>query len=117
MIDFKVLFAENALGLRFCYSLTWVCREIQVLCLQWDVESQELITKVMGDVSDHIGRPTDSVSLERNLIVWLFLQVIPFDNKGQLKEAFIIRLEELQVLDITFSLWLFKTYNCSSLPG
>ncbi|KAK9905245.1 hypothetical protein M0R45_000357 [Rubus argutus] len=70
-------------------------REIQVLCLQWDVESQELITKVMGDVSDHIGRPTDSG------------QVIPFDNKGQLKEAFIIRLEELQVLDITF------LYGCS----
>jgi DNA damage-binding protein 1 len=29
-------------------------------------------------------------------------KVIPFDNKGQLKEAFNIRLEELQVLDIKF---------------
>uniref|UniRef100_A0A2N9H817 Cleavage/polyadenylation specificity factor A subunit N-terminal domain-containing protein n=1 Tax=Fagus sylvatica TaxID=28930 RepID=A0A2N9H817_FAGSY len=33
--------------------------------------------------------------------------VIPFDNKGQLKEAFNIRLEELQVLDIKF------LYGCS----
>ncbi|KMZ57778.1 DNA damage-binding protein 1 [Zostera marina] len=30
------------------------------------------------------------------------MEVIPFDNKGQLKEAFNIRLEELQVLDIKF---------------
>ncbi|KAK2977803.1 hypothetical protein RJ640_029848 [Escallonia rubra] len=29
-------------------------------------------------------------------------EVIPFDNKGQLKEAFNIRLKELQVLDIKF---------------
>ncbi|KAI5604929.1 hypothetical protein BDE02_01G318600 [Populus trichocarpa] len=58
--------------------------------LQWDAETSELITRAMGDVSDRIGRPTDNG------------QVIPFDNKGQLKEAFNIRLEELQVLDIKF---------------
>ncbi|KAM7524858.1 hypothetical protein LguiA_014760 [Lonicera macranthoides] len=34
-------------------------------------------------------------------------EVIPLDNKGQLKEAFNIRLEELQVLDIKF------LYGCS----
>jgi DNA damage-binding protein 1 len=34
-------------------------------------------------------------------------KVIPIDSKGQLKEAFNIRLEELQVLDIKF------LYGCS----
>ena len=31
-----------------------------------------------------------------------FFKVIPVDSKGQLKDAFNIRLEELQVLDIQF---------------
>ncbi|KAG1365035.1 DNA damage-binding protein 1 [Cocos nucifera] len=53
-------------------------------------KKEEKERKAMGDVSDRIGRPTDNG------------QVIPFDNKGQLKEAFNIRLEELQVLDIKF---------------
>ncbi|KAK9936890.1 hypothetical protein M0R45_013712 [Rubus argutus] len=84
--------------------------------LQWDVESQELITKAMGDVSDRIGRPTDSGQIGiidpdcRLIGLHLYdglFKVIPFDNKGQLKEAFNIRLEELQVLDIKF------LYGCS----
>ncbi|EXC25620.1 DNA damage-binding protein 1a [Morus notabilis] len=70
----------------------------------------------MGDVSDRIGRPTDNgqigiIDPECRLIgLHLYdglFKVIPFDNKGQLKEAFNIRLEELQVLDIKF------LYGCS----
>ncbi|KAL5977135.1 DNA damage-binding protein 1a [Asimina triloba] len=79
--------------------------------LQWDAETSELITRAMGDVSDRIGRPTDNgqigiIDPECRLIgLHLYdglFKVIPFDNKGQLKEAFNIRLEELQVLDIKF---------------
>ncbi|KAJ6836683.1 DNA damage-binding protein 1a [Iris pallida] len=79
--------------------------------LQWDGETSELITRAMGDVSDRIGRPTDNgqigiIDPECRLIgLHLYdglFKVIPFDNKGQLKEAFNIRLEELQVLDIKF---------------
>ncbi|XP_020248507.1 DNA damage-binding protein 1a [Asparagus officinalis] len=79
--------------------------------LQWDAEASELITRAMGDVSDRIGRPTDNgqvgVSISDCRLIGLHLydglfKVIPFDNKGQLKEAFNIRLEELQVLDIKF---------------
>ncbi|ONK57039.1 uncharacterized protein A4U43_C10F15940 [Asparagus officinalis] len=86
--------------------------------LQWDAEASELITRAMGDVSDRIGRPTDNgqlvfqevlfcMSCAQLLLIGLHLydglfKVIPFDNKGQLKEAFNIRLEELQVLDIKF---------------
>uniref|UniRef100_A0A1J3CXS5 DNA damage-binding protein 1 n=1 Tax=Noccaea caerulescens TaxID=107243 RepID=A0A1J3CXS5_NOCCA len=79
--------------------------------LQWDAESSELITRAMGDVSDRIGRPTDNGQIGiidpdcRLIGLHLYdglFKVIPFDNKGQLKEAFNIRLEELQVLDIKF---------------
>ncbi|WOL18645.1 DNA damage-binding protein 1 [Canna indica] len=79
--------------------------------LQWDTETSELITRAMGDVSDRIGRPTDNGQIgiidPDCRIIGLHLydglfKVIPFDNRGQLKEAFNIRLEELQVLDIKF---------------
>ncbi|XP_024396613.1 DNA damage-binding protein 1a [Physcomitrium patens] len=79
--------------------------------LQWDAETGLLVTRAMGDVSDRIGRPTDNgqigiVDPDCRLIgLHLYdglFKVIPIDNKGQLKEAFNIRLEELQVLDIKF---------------
>ncbi|GLT97110.1 hypothetical protein SLE2022_146930 [Rubroshorea leprosula] len=79
--------------------------------LQWDADTSELITRAMGDVSDRIGRPTDNGQIGiidpdcRLIGLHLYdglFKVIPFDNKGQLKEAFNIRLEELQVLDIKF---------------
>ncbi|XVF45973.1 hypothetical protein PTKIN_Ptkin02bG0250700 [Pterospermum kingtungense] len=84
--------------------------------LQWDAETSELVTRAMGDVSDRIGRPTDNGQIGiidpdcRLIGLHLYdglFKVIPFDNKGQLKEAFNIRLEELQVLDIKF------LYGCS----
>ncbi|KOM28694.1 hypothetical protein LR48_Vigan564s000400 [Vigna angularis] len=84
--------------------------------LQWDSETAELVTRAMGDVSDRIGRPTDNGQIGiidpdcRLIGLHLYdglFKVIPFDNKGQLKEAFNIRLEELQVLDIKF------LYGCS----
>ncbi|KAH9606926.1 hypothetical protein KSS87_009321 [Heliosperma pusillum] len=84
--------------------------------LQWDPEASELLTRAMGDVSDRIGRPTDNGQIGiidpdcRLIGLHLYdglFKVIPFDIKGQLKEAFNIRLEELQVLDIKF------LYGCS----
>ncbi|KAI3937749.1 hypothetical protein MKW92_004607 [Papaver armeniacum] len=79
--------------------------------LQWDAESSELVTRAAGDVSDRIGRPTDNGQIGiidpdcRLIGLHLYdglFKVIPFDSRGQLKEAFNIRLEELQVLDIKF---------------
>ncbi|XP_024030432.1 DNA damage-binding protein 1 isoform X2 [Morus notabilis] len=97
--------------------LLFIATERYKFCvLQWDAETSELITRAMGDVSDRIGRPTDNgqigiIDPECRLIgLHLYdglFKVIPFDNKGQLKEAFNIRLEELQVLDIKF------LYGCS----
>ncbi|KAF5752708.1 hypothetical protein HS088_TW01G00624 [Tripterygium wilfordii] len=92
--------------------LLFVATERYKFCvLQWDAESSELVTRAMGDVSDRIGRPTDNGQIGiidpdcRLIGLHLYdglFKVIPFDNKGQLKEAFNIRLEELQVLDIKF---------------
>ncbi|KAG6404983.1 hypothetical protein SASPL_132562 [Salvia splendens] len=92
--------------------LLFIATERYKFCvLQWDAETGEFITRAMGDVSDRIGRPTDNgqigiVDPDCRLIgLHLYdglFKVIPFDNKGQLKEAFNIRLEELQVLDIKF---------------
>ncbi|OVA12038.1 Cleavage/polyadenylation specificity factor [Macleaya cordata] len=79
--------------------------------LQWDAETSDLVTRAAGDVSDRIGRPTDNGQIGiidpdcRLIGLHLYdglFKVIPFDNRGQLKEAFNIRLEELQVLDIKF---------------
>jgi hypothetical protein len=84
--------------------------------LQWDAETSSLVTRAMGDVSDKIGRPTDNGQIGiidpdcRLIGLHLYdglFKVIPIDSKGQLKEAFNIRLEELQVLDIKF------LYGCS----
>lgn len=92
--------------------LLFIATERYKFCvLQWDAETSELITRAMGDVSDRIGRPTDNGQIGiidpdcRLIGLHLYdglFKVIPFDNKGQLKEAFNIRLEELQVLDIKF---------------
>ncbi|KAL0407520.1 UNVERIFIED_CONTAM: DNA damage-binding protein 1 [Sesamum latifolium] len=92
--------------------LLFVATERYKFCvLQWDAEAAEVITRAMGDVSDRIGRPTDNGQIGiidpdcRLIGLHLYdglFKVIPFDNKGQLKEAFNIRLEELQVLDIKF---------------
>ncbi|GMN54597.1 hypothetical protein TIFTF001_023722 [Ficus carica] len=104
--------------------LLFIATERYKFCvLQWDAETSELITRAMGDVSDRIGRPTDNGQVvycqcfHCVLIIGIIdpdcrliglhlydglFKVIPFDNKGQLKEAFNIRLEELQVLDIKF---------------
>ncbi|GJN15385.1 hypothetical protein PR202_gb02295 [Eleusine coracana subsp. coracana] len=84
---------------------------IELFRPHWDADKSELLTRAMGDVSDRIGRPTDNGQIGiidpdcRLIGLHLYdglFKVIPFDNKGQLKEAFNIRLEELQVLDIKF---------------
>ncbi|KAI3495498.1 hypothetical protein L1887_37839 [Cichorium endivia] len=92
--------------------LLFIVTERYKFCvLQWDAEENEVITRAMGDVSDRIGRPTDNGQIGiidpdcRLIGLHLYdglFKVIPFDNNGQLKEAFNIRLEELQVLDIKF---------------
>jgi DNA damage-binding protein 1 len=65
----------------------------------------------MGDLTDRIGRPTELgqigiVDPECRMIgLHLYdglFKVIPMDQKGQLREAFNIRLDQLQVLDIAF---------------
>ena len=79
--------------------------------LSYDEKTEELKTEAFGDVRDNIGRPAENGQIgivdEQCRAVGLQLydglfKVIPCDSKGTLKEAFNIRLEELQVVDIQF---------------
>eukprot|EP00958_Prasinococcus_capsulatus_P013243 scaffold1343_cov369-Prasinococcus_capsulatus_cf.AAC.10 len=79
--------------------------------LTYDAVAGELVTRANGNLEDRVGRATDNgqigvIDPEHRLIgLHLYdglLKVIPIDAKGQLKDAFNVRLEELQVIDIIF---------------
>ncbi|CAM9422865.1 unnamed protein product, partial [Hapterophycus canaliculatus] len=83
----------------------------QFCVLQYDPVRQEIRTKSSGSVKDRIGRAIDNSKIgvmdPQSRMIGLHLyeghfKVIPMDAKGQLKDAFNIRLEELEVLDIQF---------------
>ena len=89
----------------------FVSTESNKFCiLAWD--GSEIVTKANGDLSDRIGRPADSgpiaIMEPRCRLIGLHLydglfKVIPATPSGALdKEAFNIRLEELQVIDLVF---------------
>jgi hypothetical protein len=74
----------------------------------------------MGDLTDRIGRPTEQgqigmVDPECRMIgLHLYdglFKVIPMDQRGQLREAFNIRLDELQVG--ADALWIMDYGLCS----
>ena len=79
--------------------------------LSYDEANEELKTEAFGDVRDNIGRPADDGQIGivddtcRAIGLRLYdglFKVIPCDEKGGVKEAFNIRLEELRVEDIKF---------------
>ncbi|CAM9125233.1 unnamed protein product [Choristocarpus tenellus] len=83
----------------------------QFCILQYDADKQEIITKANGTVKDRIGRATENNKIgvldPQNRMIGLHLyegqfKVMPMDARGQLKEAFNVRLEELELLDIKF---------------
>ena len=92
--------------------LLFISTERHMFCvLAYDAVKGELVTRAMGDLTDRIGRPTERGQIgiidPECRVIGLHLydglfKVIPMDQKGQLREAFNIRLEELQVLDIKF---------------
>eukprot|EP01135_Chromosphaera_perkinsii_P006121 Nk52_evm1s407 gene=Nk52_evmTU1s407 len=79
--------------------------------LAYEPSTGEIVTKAAGDLQDRIGRPIDNGHIGvidpdcrmfgLHLYDGLF-KVIPINVNGLLTEAFNIRLEELQVLDIKF---------------
>ncbi|CAA7023319.1 unnamed protein product [Microthlaspi erraticum] len=71
-------------------NLVITTKKHQIIVLQFDAKSQELITRAMKDVSALKGRPPDC------------REVIPFDDEGHLKDPFSKYLEEPIILDIKF---------------
>jgi DNA damage-binding protein 1 len=84
----------------------------QFCVLAYDAERREIVTEAKGDVSDRIGRPTDAGQIAliepRCRLIGLhlydgLLKVLPCSAAGALlSDAFNLRLEELQVLDMAF---------------
>jgi DNA damage-binding protein 1 len=93
--------------------LLFVCTERRrFFVLAYDKERQQVVTRANGDVNEMIGKPVDNEQigivdpdcrvLGLHLYEGLF-KVIPLDPRtGVAREAFKVRLEELQVLDIQF---------------
>lgn len=79
--------------------------------LGYDSDKKTIVTKASGDVHDRIGRPVENGQIGivdplcRVIALHLYeglLKIVPFDSKYQISEAFNIRLEELNVIDIKF---------------
>lgn len=89
-----------------------VTQRFQFCVLAYDPASRQVVTKAHGSVRDAIGRSSEIVTtgnidpegrlIGMNLYEGYF-KVIPIDStKGQLRETFNIRLDELRVIDIKF---------------
>jgi DNA damage-binding protein 1 len=92
--------------------MLFILTERNMFCvLSYDAAKGELITRAMGDLTDRVGRPSECGPIGAvdpecrmyglHLYDGLF-KVIPMDQTGQLREAFSVRLEELQVFDVKF---------------
>ncbi|DAZ92907.1 TPA: LOW QUALITY PROTEIN: hypothetical protein N0F65_013069, partial [Lagenidium giganteum] len=89
-----------------------VTQRFQFCVLAYDAATQRVVTKAHGNIRDSIGRSSELVTsgnidpegrlIGMNLYEGYF-KVIPIDqNKGNLKEAFNVRLDEQHVVDIKF---------------
>ena len=79
--------------------------------LEYDAAHSSIVTRANGDVRDAVGRPADvgqlaTIDPECRLIgLHMYdgvFKVMPLDSKGNLSEAYNIRLEEQNVLDVKF---------------
>ncbi|KAK9791627.1 hypothetical protein WJX73_005132 [Symbiochloris irregularis] len=92
--------------------LLFILTERHKFCvLEYDSNTGELVTKANGDASDRVGRPVDDGQIgiidpsQRMIGLHMYeglFKVIPIDDRGQLHEAFNVRVEELRVKDMKF---------------
>lgn len=92
--------------------LIFLATERGAFCvLAYDSSKGELVTEAMGDLTDRIGRPAECGQIGivdpecrvagAHLYDGLF-KCLPLDRTGQMREAFNVRLDELQVVDVAF---------------
>lgn len=83
----------------------------QFCVLGYDEAKGELVTRAAGDASERVGRPVEAGQMglvdPASRLIGLHLydghfKVIPIDERGELQEAFTMRLEELMVIDLAF---------------
>jgi len=93
--------------------LLFVCTERhKFFLLAFDEAASALVTRAAGDASDRVGRPADAGQLGavdprcRAIALHLYdglLKIIPCEGaRGELREAFNVRLEEQGVIDVVF---------------
>lgn len=93
--------------------LLFICTERHKFCLlAFEEATGSLVTRAAGDASDRVGRPADAGQLGavdprcRAIALHLYdglLKIIPCEgSRGELREAFNVRLEEQGVIDIVF---------------
>eukprot|EP00003_Mantamonas_plastica_P022436 TRINITY_DN380_c1_g1_i2.p1 TRINITY_DN380_c1_g1~~TRINITY_DN380_c1_g1_i2.p1 ORF type:complete len:1241 (+),score=459.79 TRINITY_DN380_c1_g1_i2:225-3725(+) len=92
--------------------LLFICLErLKFAVLAFDPESGEIVTRAGGDLADKVGRRADIGALgaidPQNRLIGMhlydgMLKVVPMDDTGALQEAFNLRLEETDVVDIAF---------------
>jgi DNA damage-binding protein 1 len=92
-------------------SLFVLTERCQFSVLSYAMGKKEIRTRGHGDMKDRIGKPVDKGKIgivdPQSRLVGLHLyeglfKVIPVDPRGNMKESFNIRLDELTVLDIQF---------------
>ena len=93
-------------------SVVFTTERRQLCLLGWDGETCEIVTRSNGLISDRVGRPReagDQLLIVDPQLRFLGLQVydsmlklIPVDPVEGLREAFNVRLEEQNVLDLCF---------------
>ena len=93
--------------------LLFICTERhKFFLLAFDEAASALVTRAAGDASDRVGRPADAGQLGavdprcRAIALHLYdglLKIIPCEGaRGELREAFNVRLEEQGVIDVVF---------------
>jgi len=79
--------------------------------LSYDSKRNEIITRANGDIEDKVGRASDIGQLAaidpecRMITMHLYdglVKTIPIDSRGQLQEAFNMRIEEPNIIDLQF---------------
>lgn len=90
--------------------LFFLTEHYKVAVVEYDDSTGEIVTKAAGDVQDRIGRPCDGPQKgcvdPASSVIGLFLydgllKVVPVEGDG-LHEAYNVRLNELEVIDMHF---------------
>ena len=92
-------------------ALVLLTNKLDCMVLFWNPTSGAIETRAAGNVRERVGRPSDDAFLtavdpgSRALALHLydgFVKIAPIGNRGELREAFSQRIEEMNIVDMRF---------------